>query len=66
MRKHLRELTALAESTAGKMFVNISVTSSNHYRIHLANGRSVVTGSTPSDVRTIRHVRTNIRKQMEK
>jgi hypothetical protein len=42
----------------------VTVTRGDHYRLHLANGSSVFTGSTPGDVRTIRNTTARIRRML--
>ena len=43
--------------------IEITVTGSNHYRLRLPNGRSVFCSATPSDRRSMKIIRAEIRRQ---
>jgi hypothetical protein len=45
-------------------FATVERTRGNHIRIRLPNGRSVITGSTPSCWLAMRKVRAEVRRQM--
>jgi hypothetical protein len=47
-------------------FASIEKTKSDHLRIRLPNGQSVFLGSTPSDFRTMKKVRSEVRRRMKR
>jgi hypothetical protein len=58
VNKRMRELARLPGVK------QVTVTSGRHYRLTLANGSSVFTGSTPGDVRSIRNAAARIRRML--
>lgn len=45
-------------------FATIETSNGNHYRLRLPNGHSVYTSSTPSDRRSMRNVRAEVRRRL--
>ena len=45
-------------------FASIPTTTGNHFRIRLPDGQSVFAGSTPSDRRSMKNVRSEVHRRM--
>jgi len=46
-------------------FARVETTGSNHYRLRLPNGRTVIVSNTPGCREFLRHVRNDVRRKME-